>query len=205
MPERLNQEIVIEAPQTPSALDKQFPLRFKSGDTTPSVKNLTRFIGCGFAITVTQFDDGQDGQRIYILGDGQTTVESNVNIVRAATGVLALNRIYTFTRINGKWYEESGTNDDLEGELPIVVTPPGTISHAPSGVVPGSYTNTNITVDEFGHVTAASSGTSGGGFVPTLIPAGETFIVPTNKQALYAVPVIADGALIIDGVLVGVD
>lgn len=109
-PIRSNEDVIIEAPQTPSALDKQFPFRFKIGDTTPSVKQLTRFIACGTTVTITNFDDGQDGQRIYVLGDGFTIVENNSNIVRASTSVLTADTVYTFTRIKkpgdvARWYE----------------------------------------------------------------------------------------------------
>lgn len=41
-------------------------------------------------------------------------------------------------------------------------------------------------------------------FVPTRIRAGESFLVPENTQALYALPIVVDGTLIIDGTLVEV-
>ena len=43
---------------------------------------------------------------------------------------------------------------------PITVT--GTISLQASGVTPGSYTNTNLTVDQYGRITAVTNGAPGG-------------------------------------------
>lgn len=41
-------------------------------------------------------------------------------------------------------------------------------------------------------------------FTPTLIPDGETFTVPADKQVLFAVPIEIDGGLIIEGALLEV-
>src|SRR5580692_266057 len=57
-----------------------------------------------------------------------------------------------------------GGSVSITGTSPINVAPSpltntGVISHAASGVTPGTYTNTTLTVDAFGHITSAANGT----------------------------------------------
>ena len=51
--------------------------------------------------------------------------------------------------------------------------------------------------------TQASAAT--GSMMPTVIATGDTFTIPTDRQALFAMPIIVDGTLVIDGYLIGVD
>lgn len=82
--------------------------RLRISDTTPSVKNLTRFITVnGGSVAVTDFTDGQDGQSIKILGDGMTSVVHGAKIQTntGANKLLIDGRVYNFTRFAGVWYE----------------------------------------------------------------------------------------------------
>jgi hypothetical protein len=53
--------------------------------------------------------------------------------------------------------------------------------------------------------TGNASDASSDAFVPVFLAAGETFTVPENKQALFAMPIDNEGTLIVDGYLVWVD
>lgn len=78
-------------------------------DTTPSVLNLpvVTLQNTG-ALNITNFDDGQPGQTIKVLGDGFSTVVDGA-FIKTNTGankLLLADIIYTFTYINTIWYED---------------------------------------------------------------------------------------------------
>lgn len=45
----------------------------------------------------------------------------------------------------------------------------------------------------------------GGSLVPYYIPVDDTYTVPLYRQALFAEPIEVDGALVVNGILIGVD
>ena len=105
-----------------------------------------------------------------------------------------------FLRQDGTWATIPGGNPGTVTEVGVSsnyltigntpITSNGTISvNVPaSGVTAGAYTNANITVDQYGFVTAAANGSSGGGVSQivagtniTISPAGGTGVVTINS------------------------
>jgi hypothetical protein len=108
------------------------------GDVTPSVLNITRirFTNTG-PIMVTNFDNGQEGQYIIVVGDGQTTVQNSPNIftTSGANLLLANGRVYAFVRTLGVWREQGGAPVPNLSPLSSVLATPVVIAAA------GTYYN----------------------------------------------------------------
>jgi len=78
------------------------------GNVTPSVLNKTRLIFLNpDVVIVTNILDAQEGQVIYLLGDGFTTIANNANIKTrtAANRLLANGLVYVFVYMNAQWRE----------------------------------------------------------------------------------------------------
>lgn len=108
MTERVQSEAIIETSPTLAKLPKGFVGQFVNADTTPSVMDCGAWI-CGTSVvTITNFDDGQEGQVIKIVGNANTTITHGTNIFTntGANKALADNIVYTFMMIDSIWYED---------------------------------------------------------------------------------------------------
>jgi len=106
---QITEQQQVEAQTSNLILPTQFVGHFPKGVTTPSVKNVRCWVCQNTApVTITDFLDGQEGQTLKVLGDGNSSVQNGPNIVTASGAVaLMANKVYTFTLFNGVWYEDT--------------------------------------------------------------------------------------------------
>lgn len=87
-----------------------FGMTYSGGDTSPSVKNTTFMsISNGGATTITNFDDGYEGQVITLyFSDGNTTINRDNCYLAGGTNFTSSNAdMLTLQLKAGKWYEVS--------------------------------------------------------------------------------------------------
>lgn len=107
-----------ELPETPV-------LNAPIGTTTISVLNTEKVkLQNTGAVTLTDFTNGQEGQTLHILGDGNTTITHGTKIKTntAANKLLATNAVYTFTRIGSTWIEDAGSGSTYSAGTGLVLT-----------------------------------------------------------------------------------
>lgn len=106
-------EQVIEGQATRNVLEKQQIMRALKGDTSPSVLNVGRLEFHNIVpVTVVNFDGGQAGQSVEMLGDGFTTVAHNSKIFNnsGAAELLPAGSTRTYTKwSDGKWHQGAGS------------------------------------------------------------------------------------------------
>lgn len=108
LPEQIQHEQLIETPTRYLVLPTKAVGKILKTLTTPSVKNVEHWIAQNTgAITITNFTEGQEGQDLFILGDGFTTLDHGTNIflTGAAPLLLPVNTVTHLKRINSKWYQ----------------------------------------------------------------------------------------------------
>jgi hypothetical protein len=96
---------------------------------------------------------------------------------------LEKNKEYLF-RYNGTYFVwvavSSGTGGTTYSGSALITVSGSKISHTVSGVTPGTYTSLNATIDDYGHITAASNGASASS---TGAPSDTPFIVSGSVSA----------------------
>ena len=88
---------------------------YTATDTTPSVRGITMmYIANAGAVSITTFDDGEDGQVInLIFGDANTTVVDGASIQLAggANFTSAANKTLVLVKYNTTWFQIGGSTN----------------------------------------------------------------------------------------------
>lgn len=108
LPESVTKEVISETAAVPAVLEKRFVGKIKKLSTTPDVQNIEHWDAQNAGpVNITNFMNGQDGQHLYLLGDGQTTLVHGTKIFNntGANKLLAANKVYHYVKRSGSWYE----------------------------------------------------------------------------------------------------
>ncbi len=129
MTKTYNEPVEFESEVRHKVLPHVFVDKLQPSSAEPSVQNVTVFLAGGIAVTILNFRNGQEGQRIDILGDGLTTVQDNADIsnLGGINNLLVVDTIYTYILINNVWYQLFAGGGGGRGNIIVSIDGAGSV------------------------------------------------------------------------------